>query len=267
MTTHKTDQDSMARQAVVNALLASGFPFQTAIAELAQQVTDCKVVTEEFPWRDDNGAGFLDLVVFKYDFIVAMECKKTQKEIFTFLQPAGAGEKVIRSRCLFLTQIYDQSMRLEMYCSDWEIKPNSLESMFCVVSTSDSGKDQRMLEKDAQLLIRGADAFARHFKQELKPKPAEEPDRVVVPLIVTNAKLFEAKYQPGNVSLETGQLPATAQPDISPIEWVRFRKTFTAGGDRGDRTVFVVAASSLQKFLDGLDKVSSPPFRGRVHVA
>jgi hypothetical protein len=64
-----------------------------------------------------------------------------------------------------------------------------------------------------------------------------------------------------------GQVPITQQPDISSIEWVRFRKPFTAGGDRGDRTVFVVAASSLAKFLEGLDTISSSPsFRDRVPV-
>jgi hypothetical protein len=111
------DQDS--KQAVVSALLASGFPFQTAIAELVQQVPNCKLLQEKFPSRDDTGSGFLDLVVNKHNFIMAIECKKTQKEILTFLQPAGSLQKLVRSRCLYLTQIHDQTMRLELYCSDW----------------------------------------------------------------------------------------------------------------------------------------------------
>src|SRR5690348_10549027 len=99
------EQDST--QAVVSALLASGFPFQTAIAEVVRQVPQCKLLAEEFPWRDETDAGFLDLVISKYNIILVIECKKTKKEMFTFLQP-GAAEKVIKARCLYLKQILDQ---------------------------------------------------------------------------------------------------------------------------------------------------------------
>jgi hypothetical protein len=268
---HMPDDDSTTRQIVIKALLASGFPFQTALAEVAQQVPHCKLVAEEFPWRDDTGTDrFLDLIVVKYDIIVTIECKKTQKEIFTFLQSTAVLEKdEMRSRCLYLQQIPDATKRLELFCSEWQIKPRSQESAFCVVSTSDSGKDQRMLEKDAQFLIRATDAFGRYVKE--KRKPELEWDQVIVPLIVTNAKLFVAKYNPGDVSLETGQLPkppTPPQPDISPIEWVRFRKAFTSSEkDRGHRTVFVVAANSLQKFLHNLETISSSPRQGKVLVA
>jgi hypothetical protein len=242
----------------MTALLASGFPFQTSITELVRSVPGCCVLQEEFPWQDAMDSGFLDLVVQKHNFIVAIECKKTSKEILTFLQP-NTTEKVVMSRCIYLTQIHDQSMRLELYCTDWEIKPHSLESMFCVVSTSDSGKDHRLLENDARLLIRGADAFGRWTKASAKPKALDQPDRTIIPILVTNAKLFAAKYEPSDVSLESGQLPEAPPPDISPIEWVRFRKAFTA--DAGcDRTVFVVAANSLQKFLlHELDHISTTP--------
>jgi hypothetical protein len=147
--------------------------------------------------------------------------------------------------------------RSELFCGDWDIKPKSPESSFCVVSTSDSGKDQRLLEKDAQLLIRGTDAFGRYLKPEQKAELGEL-DQLIVPVIVTNAKLFTANYDPNSVSLDTGQLPVMPQPDISTIEWVRFRKAFTAGNrDAGDRTVFVVAASSLEQFVHDLDEIFS----------
>jgi hypothetical protein len=254
------DQDSSTKQAVISALLASGFPFQTAITEVVRRVPDCRVVAEEFPWRDDTGVDrFLDLVVHRHNLIVTIECKKTQKEIFTFLQPTGTSQtSVIRSRCLYVSQIQDPTKRLELFCGDWDIKPKSLESAFCVVSTSDSGKDQRLLEKDAQLLVRGTDAYGRYLKPG-KKNALGEPDRVIVPVIVTNAKLFNANYDPNDVSLDTGQLPVMPPPDISTLEWVRFRKAFTAANrDVGERTVFVVAAASLQRFLHDLDEIFSP---------
>jgi hypothetical protein len=112
---------------------------------------------------------------------------------------------VVRARCLYLSQIQDSTRRFELFCADWDITPNSSESAYCVVSTSDSGKDQRLLEKDAQLLVRGTDAFGKHLKSELPSRPLGEPDRVSVPVIVTNAKLFKVKYAPGSVSLDTGR--------------------------------------------------------------
>jgi len=263
------DQDVAAKQAVLNALLKSGFPFQTAIAEIAPQVPRCKLIAEEFPWRDDAGTEhFLDLVLYEDNFILTIECKKTEKEIFTFLQPAELLERdYIRARCLFVNQIQDSTKRLELFCGDWDIKPKSRESQFCVVSTSDSGRDQRMLEKDARLLVQGAEAFGRYVKQKRQPT-GEEPDRVILPVIVTNAKLFQATYKASDVSLETGQLPVTPAPEISPLRWIRFRKAFTSGGrDTGERTVFVIAASALQEFLHDLDRISSgPSLRGKVLI-
>jgi hypothetical protein len=265
-----TNQDSATTQAVVNALLASGFPFQTAITELVRSTPNWTVAREEFPWRDETGSDrFLDLVVERPDLIVTIECKKTQKEILTFLLPDGAPhESVNRSRCLYLHQIQDSTRRLELFCGDWDFKPKSPESAFCVVSTSDSGKDQRLLEKDAQLLIAGADAFGRYLRPEQKTSLGE-PNRAIVPAIVTNAKLFTANYTPSSVSLETGQLPIMPGPAISSIEWIRFRKAFSAREPApGERTVFVIAANSLQKFLEALDDIA--PQRepqNRVHIA
>jgi hypothetical protein len=268
-----SDEDSATKQHILSALVASGFPFQTAIAELARDLPDCAIAKEEFPWRDDTGVDrFLDLVVFRHNVIVTIECKKTQKEIFTFLQAIEASrENVTRSRCLYLTETQDAGMPVDLCFGDWNMEPRSAESKFCVVSTSDSGKDQRLLEKDAQLLIHGTDAVARHIG--LQPRrPLGEPDRVFVPVIVTNAKLFNAQYDLQDVSLDTGQLPINPAPAIFPVEWVRFRKSFTAANapDRGDRTIFVVAARSLQKFLLNLDYIDRHSPRdsvlfGRIH--
>jgi hypothetical protein len=251
------DPDSSPTLTVINGLLASGFPFQTAITEVVKKVPYYRVAAEEFPWRDEAGADrFLDLIVHTHSFIVTIECKKTQKEIFTFLQPNLNSESVNRARCFFLHQIDDSSKRLELWCCDWDFRPKSLESQFCVVTTSESRKDQRLLEKDAQLLVGGTEAYGRSLTRERKTELGE-PDRYILPVIVTNAKLFSATYDPNDVSLDTGQLPFTPSPAISTVEWVRFRKAFTAGNqDLGDRTVFVVAATSLERFLQNLDSIN-----------
>lgn len=251
-------------ESVIGALLSSGFPFQTAIAKVAHQVHACKIVAEEWPWRDDAGTDqFLDLVITKGVFVLPLECKKTQKETLTFLQPGGVESDVVRARCLYLTQIRDSTKRMELYCGGWNFSPKSAESAFCVVSTSGSGKDQRMLERDVQRLIRGTDAYAKYFKREFKVEADPELDRFIIPILVTNAKLFIAEYDPAAISLDTGQFAMPPAANISPVLWVRFRKAFTSGHvDLGHRTVFIVSANALTTFLNKLDQIRSIPSEG-----
>jgi hypothetical protein len=73
--------------------------------------------------------------------------------------------------------------------------------------------------------------------------------------MVTNAKLFSARYDPATVSLDKGTLPATPPPEISAIKWVRFTKAFSVAPDLPERTVFVVGATFLPEFLDNLELI------------
>jgi hypothetical protein len=256
------DEDLKPLQPVIGALLASGFPFQTAVAHIVQHTPGCTLVTEEFPWQDETGADrFLDLVAQRSFRILAIECRKTRKETLTFLQPGGFISDVNRVRCVYLTQIRDATLRMELLCDDRRLKPKSAESAFCVVSTSYSGKDQRMLEPDAQRIVRATDAYAQHYKQDFKGKQFPDVNRLFLPVIVTNAKLFVAGYDPAaDVSLETGELSKRPPATISPVPWVRFRKAFTTQGQHGgDRTVLVVTATELRTFLDTLEEIPTTP--------
>jgi len=262
------DHNSKPPQVVINALMASGFPLQTAVARVIQHVPQCELIAEEFPWRDEiSGDQFLDLIAKKGPFIAAIECKKTQKEILTFLQPEDGDDDAIRARCVYLTQIQDSTKRMELYCRDWRLRPKSAESMFCVVSTSESGKDQRMLERDAHLIVRGTDAYARYYIRNYEKKQVPEPDTVIVSLIVTNAKIFVAKYNPANLDLETGEFPLPLSATVSAVPWVRFRKAFMSGSeDVGHRTVFVVRAAELATWLAKLDMTQTTPEGVRSHI-
>lgn len=263
------DQDSEAPQSVITALVASGFPLQTAVARIVSRVPDCAIVQEEYPWRDETGSDqFLDLVVRKHSFIVAIECKKTQKEALTFLQPDGSDGDVTRTRCLYLNQIQDSTKRIELFSSDWQLMPKSKESMFCVVSTTSSGKDQRLLERDAQKLIRGTDAYARQYKVDFKATKIGEPDRPLLPILVTNAKIYIAEYDSATVSLETGQFEMPPPIKLQLVPWVRFRKAFTsAARDLGARTIFVVSAVELASWLGRLDFVEQfASEMGKAHI-
>jgi hypothetical protein len=253
--------DSETPQAVIGALLVSGFPFQTAVAQVVRQCRGYKVAAEEFSWRDETGADqFLDLVAERGHVVLPIECKKTQKDILTFLWPTPSESDVNRARCVYLFQAaQDPSRRIELFCSDWQLVPKSAESAFCVVSTSGSGKDQRMLERDAQQLIKGTDACAQRYRRDRNVN-VNWAQTLMIPVLVTNAKLFVAQYDPSSVSLDTGEFEMPLSATIVPVQWVRFRKSFTSvGKDAGDRTIFVVAASALQEFLGRLDVFSDGP--------
>ena len=150
-------------QTVIQSLDRSGFPFQTAITHLIRRIKGWSVLASEYPWRDSGSENFLDIIVTNGKFILPIECKKT-KEIQTFLIPQGALAGLIRSRdvadfrCLRTTysRVHDgMPVPNRIGRAIWQIWPVSPSSEFCIVSTSTSGKDQRLLEKDASLLRRG----------------------------------------------------------------------------------------------------------------
>jgi len=246
--------------AVFTALQRSGFPFQTAIAHVVATTGRSPhdrwtVYRPEYPWRDWSGKDeFLDLVITQGRWFAAVECKKTEKEIFTFLRPLAVshtGSQHERVRCL------RGDRRFNLFCEDWAFSPPSPDCSFCVVSTSESGKDQRLLERDASLLVRATDAFAlsQEKRFEVNREPTPEDDRIYFSVIVTNAPIYTARYKPSDVSLESGKFVKNPE-EVEVAPWVRFRKSFVSpvGIDLDDRTVFVVHAENLSEFLTSFEK-------------
>jgi hypothetical protein len=227
------------------------------------------VVAEEFPWRDDAGSDqFIDIIATSGRVALVIECKKTTKETLTFLQPSSTAGEVRDARCLYLTQINDSTHRMELACSNWCLEPPSADAAFCVVNTSASAKDQRLLERDGQRLVRGVDAYGRHAKISSTPATTGEPDQLYVPVIATNAKMFLAYYSEDNVDLSSGQLVPTGAK-IEATTCVRFSKPFTSSGGRdvGSRTIMVVSASTLGTFLGAVRGApGGPALDGRVIV-
>ena len=257
------DDDRMLQkseeQPIIGALRKSGFPFQTAIANLVNTETAWKIRESEYPWRDLSGAdGFLDLIASDGAKLATIECRKTEKEKLIFLRPLGAAQlgETDRVRCLHVVQVRDALRRLENLCKDFALWPRSFEAEFCVVSTDDSGRKPHLLEPAARTLIRATDAFARDEQEKFRPDRDAPPQQpcLILPIIVTNAPLYVARYRPADVSLETGIYPARAE-DVRVVPWIRFKKAFTSEGGRdlGDRTVFVVRAESLKEFLDSIE--------------
>lgn len=253
------EADDTIPTAVLDSLKNSGFPFQTAVAHVISESPGWSIRASEYPWRrpgSENDDRFLDIIATKGQFFLTVECKKTKQEIFTFLLPLGRlnTEEIEDFRCL---RVGDYSVPPgPVFCEDWGLSPKSTISEFCVVSTSQ--RDIRLLERDTSLLIGATDAFAQEFSKHFKIGKDLPAQYLFVPVIVTNAKLYTAYYEPSEVSLETGEFKEPPE-EIKPATWVRFSKAFTAGAgdDLGTRSLFVVSATSLPEFLKTLRAPSS----------
>ena len=192
--------------------------------------------------KKDN---FLDIVAGKGRFVLAIECKKIGHE-FTFLLPLG--EKTFTGTVNdfrgAMVQFIRQQGRSNISYETIRIQPKSYSSEFCVIGKgSDPG---RLLERDASILVRAADAFTKDTREHQK-LPDEELPRVVLPVLVTNAEIYTVRYEPTQVSLNSGEYEAKPG-DIERAPWVRFYKSFTAHDNLGERSVFVVNASAFQRF-------------------
>jgi len=130
-----------------------------------------------------------------------------------------------------------------------------------VVSTGNSGKDQRLLERDVGRLILGTDAYAQRVRRSIPLSREKELGWPFVPVLVTNAPLYVARYEPTDIALDSGEF-ATPPKDVEAVPWVRFRKSFPSSGrvDLGERSAFVVTAPGLAEFLAELgDRISAEP--------
>lgn len=251
-------------ETVFTALQSSGFPFQTAVADVIG-AAGWSVYASEYPWRTSTGDyQFLDLVARKVNLFLTIECKKTRKEKLTFLRPLGLSHtgRLEEFRCLRTEQLRDATGRLELFCEEWALLPSTIGSKFCVVSTDDSGRDQRLLERDAGLVVRATDAFAHEFPERFRSDVdgSSSATRLFVPVIVTNAPLYTARYRPSEVSLQTGEFSVPPK-EVESVPYVRFRKAFMSdrATNLGDRSVFIVNAGALAEFLDLVEPSPTQP--------
>lgn len=107
--------------------------------------------------------------------------------------------------------------RWELVCHKWEVTPRSAESSFCVVGTSASVENQRMLEKDAQLLIGATDAVGSYSKMQRRGGAFSFHSWV------TNAKLSVIRTIQGPYRSIQGR-----------CQWVRFKTNIVYSGSAGE---------------------------------
>jgi hypothetical protein len=225
---------------LVGAVSGSGFPFQTAIAATIRSMKAFNV-EEEVAWAAPDGAPrFLDIVAATEEARICMECKVFKSEKLIFLLPNDAevspnGEFV----GVFVGGSGDSGNRPLVKYGVLRASLDSPESRYCVTQ-GDGGKESRLIEKELQPLIQGAERYLidriREFRRE-KNTPC-------IPVLCTTAKLYVVRYDPRALSLADGIFRGGVE-DFEPVKCVRFTKEFTATGAVASRRRTALIMNSL----------------------
>jgi hypothetical protein len=248
----------------------SGFPLQLAVDRLVQDQADqlgWSVLYREHGWKHVDGqAGFIDLVVEDRhgSSVLVLECKRVLEADWLFLEPSPAATPTLNTR-LWVTNSGNHGREHFGYF-DALAKPESQESMYCVVAGQDA-KSRPLLERLAAELTAATEALAL----EEHPIIARRGHglRMYAPVVVTTARLYVSKFEPKDVALEAGEARSVSHREV---QWVRFRKPlssefavqpkdtdwrFSDLALAKEKQVFVVRATGLSSFLRRWDVIDN----------
>ncbi len=241
-------------------LNASGIPFQLAVERFMRDrgpQYGFSFVGHEVAWEK----GFLDILFRKSFIFLAMECKKVDDDTWVFV----LTEESQQSRCRlgwYNPRLPDPELPVfgqsKVFCSEFNIVESSPESEFSLLP---KGGPNKILEPLASELI---DACRDILDDSDRAHDADHWE-VMVPVIVTNARLVTCRLDPRSVDLATGSIQSQDE-DFNEVPFIRFRKTLVTYrsdptlstpvnvaswvSDR-ERTVFVVGARHLTHFMHG----------------
>ena len=224
----------------------SGFPFQTAVVAAIRSVGPF-AIEEEVAWRDDDGSHrFLDIVASVGQVRLCIECKALRNESLVFLLPQTKQQwQTANVHDVHLGRVQDSTRRPNVSYGVSQTEPLTAEATYCV-ALGKSVRDNRLIEKEVQPLVRGTEEYAKDRCRQ----PREADYVLCLPVLVTTARLFIAIYDPYSISLDDGIYQAR-EDHIQAVSFVRFAKEFTADGSERTRlrTVFVVRATHLNELI------------------
>lgn len=248
----------------------TGIPFQLAVENAMRTVGatyGIEVVQREVPWAN----GFIDIIVKSSERVFcAVECKRVTDKSWSFVLTGNSKESATRCRIeCFNGNAGKRAGQSRVFCSEWNMMEPSPESEFCILpkdtpigSLESVCKDllascHNLLENEDELLLNNEYAL-------------------MIPVIVTNAKLYTCKLNVDSISLETG-LPAEASTEFKPVEMIRFRKSLVNRRSNSyqtspmvlsdwtvdrERTVFVVSPPAIDRFFAGFRSLAPATFQG-----
>ena len=247
---------------------SSGFPLQIGLQNKVNKTFEShgwKVFTNEHPWQniETGNSGFIDLTLIDQCNVQVsvIECKRVQDSDWLFLIPSSNPSNRRHAK-YWRTQI-ENNKTIYFDWRDSAVDPSSPESEFCVVLGHDR-KSKPMLERIASELIDATESMASE-EYQLHINKKLDLFRIYYPVIVTTAKLQVCKFNPEDISIDNGKIDKV---NFETVPFVRFRKSLvirnastTVFNNLKDvvrakeRTIFVVNASHVLKFLETLEIV------------
>jgi hypothetical protein len=235
----------------------SGFLFQLGVEAEAQSTYDqhgWKTVVHEYPWQQSNGSGgFIDLILWKNNIRLVIECKRVREATWAFL--ALTDQEETRFRSAWANCVQGESPLAGWF--DFRMGPSSPVAEFCIVR-GQGENDRPLLERVCGGLVQSVDSLAEEELRIAAKRPIGF-TTIYIPVIVTNAELQLCVYSPTRISMVDGTIPDAV---FQTVPFIRFTKSLatslssapdvedfrSALRDR-ERTVFIVSASSLVEFL------------------
>lgn len=246
------DQSAFPKD-LLSPLGNSGFPFQTAVAAAIRSVAPF-TVEEEVAWQDGDGSHrFLDMVASSAQVRICIECKAMRNDKLVFLLPQNASrQQTADVQGVHLGRVQDSTRRPVVGWTVSQTMPLTPESIYCVALGKPAG-ESRLIEREAQPLVRGTEEYAKDRCREFRPGEQQPQSVMCIPVLFTIASLFVAEYDPLGISLKDGIYQAREE-HIRPAHFVRFTKEFTAYGSERTRlrTVIVAQATHLEELVHGL---------------
>ncbi|MGO9599016.1 MAG: hypothetical protein ACLP7Q_13585 [Isosphaeraceae bacterium] len=217
---------------------SSGFPLQVSLQrEIERTINDhgWKVDVGEHRWnhRELRESGYIDLVISHrdYSFTVLIECKRMREGNWIFLTPEGSSPDCSRASAFHTSQgshqAEDAVTRLAhdvFWWADAAFAPVSIESQFCIMK----GQEEKnpMLEKIADGLLPAIEAVGLEYLALNSRVEGKRDSRLFLPVIVTNANLRTATYDPMNINLASGELDKD-KCAFATVPFIRFRKSLS----------------------------------------
>lgn len=284
----------------------SGFPFQLRIENeiiSTHSQHNWSIASHEHPWTNPKtkSLGFVDIVL-KNDqfstFRLVIECKRVKSDDarqlrWIFLLPDQNAKETSLTSCFEVDGRWDEHRAApgdELdYLEGWDnvrLTPISLQSEFCILQ-NDEQRKQPILESLASEVLDSVEGIAMEEINIAKCNKTTHLRLFVFPVIVTNAEIAVCRFNPEKVSLDNGTLEEN-DVEISPLPFIRFRKSFTTNFPYNDlsdfqksyihsnsnindlksatkareRTVFVVNSKSLPEFLKNWNLKPLDEFNG-----
>lgn len=263
----------MNKDELSKLLNKSGFPFQIALKNVIesarkQNLHDWIVSEQELPWKNEERGteGYVDLVLEGDSTKLVIESKRVlNNSNWLFLNASDSSE---------WKAIYDLRVTIDNQTighASWQkffAHPISSMSEFCVID----GKDRSMIEKNVGNLIDAIESFAVKDIQSIQAKKARNEyveEVVYIPVIVTNANLYQSKFKANDVNLDKGKID-TDKIEFTEIDIVRFTKTMKTVvitksniySEKGLVTCFIVNPQGLMTLLSSLS-IRLPSIRER----